>query len=326
MTNYEILGVPRDADKETVYKAFLDKVKKYHPDRNIGDKVAHEKFLSAKKAFDEIMGSTPGSTSFIGNWEIEGPCAKGHICDVYYAQKVEKTDGKPDLSLVKAIVKLSRDSRDEDLMLAEWKALNQIKVHKPVYSKIAPEPLERFKVSGKSAHALSLAVDKFSLEDIKTFYPKGLDFRHIVWMGNRGLSALGFIHRNKIAHGAVLPPHLMFGPKSHELMLVDWCYSVELATGESIKAVPKDLGSMIPPEVAKKHPPRPATDIYMLMASLKSAAESIPQIFKGIFEWCLASSPSARPVDAWELQNRWKALAEKQYGPPTYVELNIPVV
>ncbi len=44
MNYYEILGVPRDADAETLKKAYREKAKQYHPDRNRNDKNAAKKF------------------------------------------------------------------------------------------------------------------------------------------------------------------------------------------------------------------------------------------------------------------------------------------
>ena len=41
---YEILEIQRDADAETIKKAYRRLALKYHPDRNPGDHAAEEKF------------------------------------------------------------------------------------------------------------------------------------------------------------------------------------------------------------------------------------------------------------------------------------------
>jgi len=51
---YEILGVARDSDDDTLKKAFRRLAMKYHPDRN-PDAAAQEKFKEAKEAF-EVLG------------------------------------------------------------------------------------------------------------------------------------------------------------------------------------------------------------------------------------------------------------------------------
>lgn len=48
---YEVLGVDRNADQETIKKAYRQLAKKYHPDANPGDKEAEAKFKEASEAY-----------------------------------------------------------------------------------------------------------------------------------------------------------------------------------------------------------------------------------------------------------------------------------
>lgn len=52
---YDILGVKRDADADTVKKAFRKLAKKFHPDQNKNDPQAKEKFAEANAAY-ELLG------------------------------------------------------------------------------------------------------------------------------------------------------------------------------------------------------------------------------------------------------------------------------
>ena len=53
---YEILGVSRDADAETIKKSYRKMAMQYHPDRNPDNKEAEEKFKEAAEAYD-ILGT-----------------------------------------------------------------------------------------------------------------------------------------------------------------------------------------------------------------------------------------------------------------------------
>ncbi|SFV75751.1 Chaperone protein DnaJ [hydrothermal vent metagenome] len=51
LSYYEILEISRDADKATIKKAYRKMAKKYHPDKNPGDKEAEQKFKLCNEAY-----------------------------------------------------------------------------------------------------------------------------------------------------------------------------------------------------------------------------------------------------------------------------------
>ncbi len=51
---YKVLGVDRNADKDTIARAFKKLARKYHPDLNQGDKIAEEKFKEINEAYDVL--------------------------------------------------------------------------------------------------------------------------------------------------------------------------------------------------------------------------------------------------------------------------------
>src|SRR5512144_2867262 len=79
---YETLGVRRDADADTLKKAFRSLAMKYHPDRNPDDNGAEQRFKEINEAYDVLkdeqkraaydrfghaafeQGTGPGGTGF----------------------------------------------------------------------------------------------------------------------------------------------------------------------------------------------------------------------------------------------------------------------
>lgn len=62
MTPYQILGIPETASKTEIKAAFNLLAKRYHPDKNPGDKKAEEKFKQISSAYTSLIKGNPKST------------------------------------------------------------------------------------------------------------------------------------------------------------------------------------------------------------------------------------------------------------------------
>ena len=70
--SYELLGLPTNASEDEVKRAYKQKARECHPDKNPGDPRATEKFQELSQSYQRII-STSSSTS-----EHE-PCLRGWI-------------------------------------------------------------------------------------------------------------------------------------------------------------------------------------------------------------------------------------------------------
>lgn len=281
-----------------------------HPDK------VHPVFKGkAEKAFNnltklfQLINVKPNTK--IGPWSVVSNLSTDAVCSSFLVTQDDSTI---------RMLRVSHSPKYNDFMKNEADKLDEINKKEPNNFRVyVPKYYESFLVDGRRSNITSYQ-EGFSLEYIKNRL-FGIPFIHVVWMMNRLLSVLGFIHENGIVHGAVLPSSLIYRPSDHGLVLTDWTASVN--HGDPLKLVRKSYLSYYPKEVELKKNLQRSSDIYMAAKSMMGAASSIPKRFKGFFDWCLAESPNSRPSDAWSLQDRWQEIARQEYGPPKFVPLEI---
>lgn len=73
---YEILGVSREADADTIKKAYRKLAMQYHPDKNPGDKSAEDKFKDCARAY-EVLSNKDLRARYdrFGHQGVDGPGA-----------------------------------------------------------------------------------------------------------------------------------------------------------------------------------------------------------------------------------------------------------
>lgn len=82
---YEILGVARDADGDTIKKAYRKLAMQFHPDKNPGDKAAEDKFKECARAYEVLSNAElRGRYDRFGHQGVDGPAGGGgpHFQDV----------------------------------------------------------------------------------------------------------------------------------------------------------------------------------------------------------------------------------------------------
>lgn len=347
-TYYDALGISASADDAEIHKAYIRLARLYHPDVTGGDKAKAEKFKAIveanevlsdpekRKRYDAMGSAAPVVIpSKRGRYIIEERIAIGTLADVYAARE-EK--GGPAL-----VLKVARHPSVNDLLEREqkrltemWAANTNTKQYGYYY---LPRLVDSFIIDNgarRRVNVLECFEKHGTIAEVRQMFPGGLNFRHAVWMFNRLLEALAFIHKKKQQiHGALTPDNVLvdLDPKGHILRLIDWGYAGGI--GEKVRATSPAWTSPMfyAPEIVAKKPATPATDIYMAAqlivfvmggypgyAALPSA---IPSYLQRFLRGCLLSQ-GQRPQEAWALHEEFRHLMEKNFGPKQFVPFTNP--
>jgi serine/threonine protein kinase len=247
--------------------------------------------------------------------------ARGDLATVYAGRSLDGA-GDP------VIVKVAIDRADNDLLHDEAAALELLHSAGGPQRKHLPRLLDRFQTSeGLAGNVLSLA-DGFDLLAVRDRYPDGVPAEHVIWMLRRLLSALGYAHREGVIHGNIEPSHVMIRPSDHNLVLLDWCYSI-IAPGRTGRGFKCENPDYSPPEVGQRRPPIPASDLYSVgrcaifllggdLATGKLPAAVDDRLARFV-AYLTRTSPLQRAQDAWDMFEELGRLRRAIFGAHRFV-------
>ncbi|RSM98777.1 molecular chaperone DnaJ [Nonomuraea sp. WAC 01424] len=221
----------------------------------------------------------------VGDFLVGPPLHKGGTAVLYPAGRGAERD---------SLLKVARDPAGGRLLVREAAALRRIAAEgDPRFLPYVPRLVASFRYRGggvvRQANVISRAPAGFvTLEHVGT----GLDPRDVAWIWRRLLVAAGLAHRAGVAHGAVLPRHVLVHPLDHGLVLVDWCHGDRLDE---------------------------RADIAGLTGCVDHLMGACPRRMRAFVRGCLLRPPS----DAWELLRELDELLDDLYGPRTYRPLHL---
>jgi serine/threonine protein kinase len=332
---------------DEVKDKFREYAKLLHPDKNPGDKSAAEGFkvlndfhgqaqlLIAKGKYgdlDAIIKPIKLATKK-ANYTITSVLAQGDYCQVY--------DGTSDVKdAVNVVIKVVRSPANNDLLANEAKQLNYMQTDSPMKAKPVmkhiPQIVDSFVLSqgkvNKQVVILRKLEDHVSLADVMKAYPNGLELGDAAWMFNRLLAALMAVHQSDLVHAAVLPPHFLIHPPSHNGVLIDWSYCVGKAG--TVKAISPGWKSFYPSEILEKRPVSFGTDLYMaanVFTALvggdwvnRTLPKALPKPIQGLIRACWLGQRH-RSSDAFELFEDFRKALQDAFGKPKFRHFVMPV-
>jgi hypothetical protein len=250
-----------------------------------------------------------------------------------------------------AVLKVARDARTNDLLSNEAGILRRLHAAPGAarFAPFLPRVVEQLTLEGagpgdapRLATVLathpdirSPADELYTLEDVRAAYPAGLGGRDAAWVWRRVLHVLGFAHASGVAHGAVLPPHVLVEPAGHKLVLIGWTCAAH--PGTRAPHLPASFAGGYGPWYrragATRRPATPALDVALAARCMvellggdpvePACPPAVEPALERYFERCIALEPGAA-VDAWRLLAEFDRLIEILWGPRRFRPLHMP--
>lgn len=195
------------------------------------------------------------------------------------------------------------------------------------YWRHLPFMLGRF-MAGERVGIVERYFEGLTLSELRDnrLHKQGLDQRHMVWVMDRMLGLLWYVHSIGVIHGQINPDRIRIRPSNHNAMLTGWGNAIyrPVTTGERVTPAG---GVFEAPEVGEGGHVGPWTDIYSLGKTLiwlvggnpqtNEIPDSVEDVLQRFLRNMVRKSPRARPQDAKQLydaQNRIKdSLWERRF-------------
>lgn len=243
----------------------------------------------------------------------------GDFCQVYYGER--SAEGE----LENICLKVVNNIEDNELML------NELQILRTIQHKSLPVYLDGFQIEdGRRANVLRRIERSYDLHEVREYFPNGLPQEHSVWVMDRLLSVLGYLHINNAIHGSIEPGNIMITPYNHNGLLIDFLLSIPDAHLKGAKYV--GVNKFSAPEIESGAKPHPASDMYSLGKSMvylfggqdKTFPPSLDSRIVRFVQGFLDENPSGRRNDAWDAWHELKDLRKQVFGASSqFLELRL---
>ena len=300
--------------------------------------VSAAKFREAFRVWNSPKTYQISSWISIGesHWAIDNCIAHGEISDVYTGQRARWPT-----ELV--IVKLLRDRNNIDLFDNEWKSLQTLQSSDApgadTFTTLIPEPIIHGDITSGSHAGGRVNVFRWAsgfhhtFDEVLQAYPQGIPPRASIWIWRRILEVLSFIHRSGMAHGAVLPSHLLVQENEHGIRLVG--YSGSGHFGEKLRAISNRFESFYPQSKRSRSTLTAQLDLAMsarcMVAILGGNPQTgtvpatVPAQLARIVQRIALTDPTGTPhEDAWTIREELGEIANQVFGPPQFIPIVMP--
>lgn len=221
-------------------------------------------------------------------------------------------------------LKVAIDPEDNDLITTEYNVLSTLRHQSFPYVE------QKIMVNDTNA-ILMREVKGVTMPELLEQYPKGVPSEHVMWMLERLLSAVGYLHSNCTVHGNIKPENIIINKDNHNVSLLGFSFCIPDAnTTEAQYKIVNDYYTA--PEVNKTARVLPSSDVYsigkiaiMLLGgdiSSNGMPISVDARVRAFIRKMVSNSISDRPNDAWKLWSELITLRTEVFGTQRFKKLD----
>lgn len=221
-------------------------------------------------------------------------------------------------------LKVAIDPNDNDLIDNEYDVLSCIR-HQSL-----PYVEQEIKINDSNS-ILMREVKGDTMFKLMKEYPHGVPAEHVMWMMERMLSVVGFLHSNSVVHGNIKPENILINKANHNVTVLGLSFCIKCAhTLEAHYKIKNDFYTA--PEVSKEAEVLPSSDIYsigkvaieLIGGDIKTneMPNSVNPKIKDFIRKMVNNSPISRPGDAWKLWTELRDIRTEVFGVQRFKTLN----
>jgi hypothetical protein len=269
------------------------------------------------------------------HWALETCIAHGETADVHNGRRARWPTEL-------AIIKLLRTRQDAALLDNEWEVLQALHRSKApgadTFTMLLPQPIIHGIISSGAHVGEGVSIFRwisgfrYTFDEIIRAYPEGISPRASIWVWRRILEVLSFVHHSGMAHGAVLPSHLLIQENEHGVRLVG--YSAAGHLGEKLRTISHHYESIYPQPIGQLT----LTEQLDLVMSARcmiallggnpsdgSLPTRVPERLAEIVQRIASANP-AGPAreDAWTIREELGQIADEVFGTPQFIPIVMP--
>lgn len=317
-------------------KLYHNFAKQVHPDINHGANsyIAGEAFKAITKlyntAIEEIELGIYETFDTVSIYKHSDPLfeisIKGTLYkfyeNVFEGEVANIFKGTNDNDIV--YLKIAIDSDDNSLLDTEYNVLSTLR-HLSL-----PYVEEKIKVNDSVA-ILMREVKGVTMPELMKQYKNGIPAEHVMWMLERLLSVVGYLHSNCVVHGNIKPENIIITKDVHNVSLLGFSFCIEKAnTSKASYKIVNDYYTA--PEVSKTARVLPSSDVYsigkiaieLLGGDIRRNAMpiSIDSRIRTFIRNMVNSNLESRPNDAWKLWSELIKLRNEVFGTQRFKKLD----